>query len=88
VFEKAGVVESIESWQRCRMARNLSAHDYEIDYGGIAEHFNALHELQPFLIETSARFVEHCAETLAIGPATEDFSEEFAAIVSGRGSSC
>ena len=32
IFEKSGVVESIEAWQLARAARNLAAHEYETDY--------------------------------------------------------
>ena len=32
LFEKLGVIDSIASWQLCRTARNLAAHDYETDY--------------------------------------------------------
>lgn len=30
-YEKAGVLESVALWQLCRTARNLAAHDYEIE---------------------------------------------------------
>lgn len=35
LFEKSGVVTSIDDWQRSRAARNLAAHDYETDYAGM-----------------------------------------------------
>jgi hypothetical protein len=41
-YEKSGVLESVESWQLCRTTRNLAAHDYEIEYVQIADHFNTL----------------------------------------------
>ena len=40
-YEKTGVLESVESWQLCRTARNLAAHDYDIDYADIADRFNS-----------------------------------------------
>lgn len=81
--EKTGVIDSIESWQLCRTARNLAAHDYETEYTRIAEHFNALHELQPVLYLASSRFLERCAEDLEVHPASDDFAREFAAILGG-----
>ena len=39
-YEKSGVIDSISSWQLCRTARNLAAHDYETEYAEIADHFN------------------------------------------------
>ncbi len=83
VYEKAGVIESIETWQRCRTARNLAAHDYETNYVVIAEHFNSLHDLQDMLYETAGRFITHCSDSLGISPTSADFSDEFANIVSG-----
>lgn len=77
LFEKLGVIDSIASWQLCRTARNLAAHDYETDYALIAEHFNALHELQPMLIRAAARLILVCAQSLGIKPATADFETEF-----------
>ncbi|MEO6322434.1 MAG: hypothetical protein ABIR56_17260, partial [Polaromonas sp.] len=49
LFEKNGVVQSLEDWQVARTARNLAAHDYETDYNQVAQHFNALHALKPSL---------------------------------------
>jgi len=80
IFEKNGVVQSIEDWQVARAARNLAAHDYEIDYNEVAQHFNALHELKPALYQTANRFVRYASQDLAIAPASADFASEFAAI--------
>ncbi len=80
LFAKLGVVDSIESWQLCRTARNLAAHDYETDYLRIAEHFNELQSLQGMLIRVAARLLDTCAATLAIQPASADFSDDFAAV--------
>ncbi len=79
-YEKVGVVTSIESWQLCRATRNLAAHDYEIDYAEIAEHFNAIHALIPELYQASARFLTYCQETLSIQPKQNDFVADFIAI--------
>lgn len=80
-YEKAEVIESVEAWQLCRATRNLAAHDYEIDYAEIAEHFNALHALSPALYQASARFLEHCRETLKVQPIQNDFAEDFGSII-------
>lgn len=77
LYEKLGVIESIESWQLCRTARNLAAHDYETDYARIAEHFNALHDLLPVLVKAAARLLTTCAQDLSIGPSTTHFDPEF-----------
>lgn len=74
-YEKAGVLESTALWQECRLARNEAAHTYDTDYGAIAEHFNTLHELQPAILDTAARFEAWCGETLGITPATDDFKD-------------
>lgn len=80
-YEKAGVIDSISSWQLCRTARNLAAHDYETGYTEIADHFNTLHDLQPMLYKASARFIENCSANLGITPLSEDFAQEFSGIV-------
>lgn len=80
-YEKSGVIESIEAWQLCRATRNLAAHDYEIDYAEIAEHFNALQALIPVLYQTAYRFLTYCSETLNIQPKQSDFSTDFNLIV-------
>jgi hypothetical protein len=77
LFEKLDVIESIESWQLCRTARNLAAHDYETDYSLIAEHFNELRSLQPVLVKAAFRLLALCDHSLGIRPATADFEAEF-----------
>lgn len=76
-YEKANVIESIDTWQLYRATRNLTAHDYETDYSKIAEHFNALHELLPALYADAARFVDYCNAALNIYPANPDFEKDF-----------
>ncbi len=83
-YEKTGVIDSVSSWQLCRTARNLAAHDYETAYAEIAEHFNTLHDLQPMLYQTSARFLERCAANLGVFPASDDFVREFADAVAAH----
>ncbi|HAL37238.1 MAG TPA: hypothetical protein DCP03_03625 [Polaromonas sp.] len=80
LFEKNGVVQSLEDWQVARTARNLAAHDYETDYNAVAYHFNALHALQPSLYQTALRFVHYAQQELGAHPASADFASEFAAI--------
>ena len=80
-YEKAGVLESVASWQLCRTARNLAAHDYEIEYAEIADHFNSLKTLTPLLYISAVGFLNYCQETLGIEPKQADFSTEFMAIV-------
>ena len=77
IFEKLGVVNSIDDWQTARSARNLAAHDYETDYQIVAEHFNTLHALQPDLYRVAARFVRYCETELHVQPSSSDFSIEF-----------
>jgi hypothetical protein len=77
IFEKNGVVESIEAWQLARAARNLAAHDYETDYELVAAHFNALNAQQSMLFETAFKFVQYAAQALKITPISSDFSQEF-----------
>lgn len=83
-YEKNRVIDSVSSWQLCRTARNLAAHDYETEYAAIADHFNTLHDLQPMLYQTSARFLENCACNLGVSPASQDFAREFTDIVTAR----
>lgn len=78
LFAKLGVIDSMESWQLCRAARNLAAHDYETDYARIAEHFNELNNLQGMLIAAAGRLIDTCAQALNIQPATADFAADFA----------
>lgn len=80
LFEKLGVIGATSDWQRSRAARNLATHDYETDYDDIAEHFNTLHDLATMLYGTARRLVDTCRDSLEIGPASEDFAPEFAAI--------
>lgn len=84
-YEKNGVIDSVSSWQLCRTARNLAAHDYETEYAEIADHFNTLHDLQPMLYQTAARLMENCAANLGVLPSSEDFSREFTGIVASEG---
>lgn len=77
LFEKLAVIDSIDSWQLCRTARNLAAHDYETDYTLIAEHFNELQAMQPVLIKAADRLLALCAQSLGVVPATDDFKAEF-----------
>ena len=81
-YEKSGVINSISSWQLCRTARNLAAHDYETEYAEIADHFNTLHDLQPMLYQTASRLIENCLANLNVTPLSEDFAREFVSIVS------
>ncbi len=80
-FEKCGVVESAADWQRSRTARNLAAHDYQIDYDIVAEHFNLLHQLTVMLYGTAKRFLILCEARLAVKPVIGDFTQEFNLIV-------
>lgn len=80
-YEKAGVLESITSWQLCRTARNLAAHDYDIEYAEISDHFNSLKTLTPLLYMSAIRFLNYCQKTLGIEPKQADFSAEFMSIV-------
>lgn len=79
-YEKQTVIDSISTWQLVRTARNLAAHDYEIDYSVIAEHFNTLYELVPALYRPALLFMKLCDNKLGIKPAARDFSYEFFAI--------
>jgi hypothetical protein len=77
LFEKLDVIESVASWQLCRTARTLAAHDYETDYALIAEHFNELQALQAVLIKAASRLLVFCDHSLGIQPASADFQSEF-----------
>ena len=77
IFEKNQVISSVEDWQVARTARNLAAHDYEINYADVADHFNTLNTLTRNLSQTARRFVIYCESELGICPRTLDFSEEF-----------
>lgn len=80
LYEKNGVIESVSSWQLCRTARNLAAHDYETEYAVIADHFNTLHDLRPMLYGIAARLLANCSTNLGIAPASDDFAPEFTRI--------
>lgn len=77
IFEKTQVIHSIEEWQVARTARNLAAHDYEINYDDVADHFNTLHSLTNSLYHTARRFIVYCEKELGISPCSPDFTEEF-----------
>jgi len=81
---KVGVVESAAAWQTCRTARNLAAHDYEIDYSAIAEHFNTLSELVPMFYATSSNLLDYCTSSLDISPAGDGLRQLFRAAVMRR----
>jgi hypothetical protein len=83
-YEKTGVLESVESWQLCRTARNLAAHDYDIEYAEIADHFNSLKILTPSLFISAARFLSYCQEELSILPKQADFTTELMLIVKSK----
>lgn len=85
LYEKLDVIDSIDSWQLCRTARNLAAHDCETNYALIAEHFNELQTLQPILVKAASRLVALCAQTLGIMPATSDFESEFQRVCAAIG---
>jgi len=76
-YEKIGVLESVRLWQECRTARNLAAHDYDTNFVSIADHFNMLHSMTPFLYGTAWRFAEYCRHALGVLPKTSDFESGF-----------
>ena len=86
LFEKEGVIDDTNDWQRCRAIRNISAHSYATHYAHathyvrIAEHFNLLNELADILLLTSQRLLSWSADQLQAFPATQDFSTEFDSI--------
>lgn len=84
IFEKFSVIDSVEDWQIARSARNLAAHDYETNYGMLADHFNTLHRLKPELFAVAGRFVAYCAREVKVDPGRPDFSLEFQAITQGN----
>ena len=85
LFEKLGVIESVDAWQLCRTARNLAAHDYETDYALIAEHFNELQALLPVLVGSAARLLQLSAASLSVEPASTNFEAEFRQVCSAVG---
>lgn len=76
-YEKVGVIESVEEWQRIRMIRNMASHDYETSYDEIAEHFNALHTSIPQPLSTVVRLVDFCMQSLGIAPNEGAFSTDY-----------
>lgn len=80
-LEKLGVLESAECWQQARAVRNMAAHDYETDYDNIAQHFNALKALSPFLLEVASRLLVRVEKDLHVSPVPGGFSVEFANLV-------
>ncbi|MGM0782783.1 MAG: hypothetical protein ACQEUM_01575 [Pseudomonadota bacterium] len=76
-FEKQGVIDSLEGWQRCRTVRNMAAHDYDTEYPEIAEHFNLLHQQTAMLFRAARQLIALCHDLLDISPASQDFSTEF-----------
>ena len=85
LFEKLGVIESVDAWQLCRTARNLAAHDYETDYTLIAEHFNDLQALLPVLVRAAARLLQLSAASLSLEPASTNFEAEFRQVCNAVG---
>ena len=85
LFEKLGVIESVDAWQLCRTARNLAAHDYETDYALIAEHFNDLRALLPVLVRAAARLLQLSAASLSLNPASTNFEAEFRQVCNAVG---
>lgn len=76
-FEKRGVLTSVDTWQECRIVRNMAAHDYETDYAFIAEHFNTLHSMIPMLLETAHNLLSLADDELGVKPRSNDFAHEF-----------
>jgi len=76
-YEKVGVIDSVDGWQRIRMIRNIASHDYETSYDEIAEHFNTLHSSIPQLLTTGVRLVDFCKQSLAIAPNEGAFSADY-----------
>ena len=79
-YEKVGIIDSASEWQTTRTARNLAAHAYELDYAMIANHFNTLHSLRPYLYRAANRFQHYCKDCLELVPSSGDFSAEFTEI--------
>ncbi len=77
LFEKIGVLDSARMWQQARLVRNHAAHDYDLDYEAIAEHFNTLQQLIPSLFATADRLLQHTHTALGVDPATQQFQREF-----------
>jgi hypothetical protein len=81
-FEKVGVMTSVEEWQTMRALRNLAAHEYQIDYKRIAEHFGSVKELIPQLYRVSAAFSVYCRDTLGVSVSSDEFSDDFKHVTS------
>ncbi|HEX7338815.1 MAG TPA: hypothetical protein VF271_02665 [Rhodanobacteraceae bacterium] len=77
LFEKFQVIDSARTWQQIRLLRNHAAHDYDLDYATIAEHFNTLHQHTPFLITAAKRLLDLARTQLHVKPATGQFDAEF-----------
>lgn len=76
-FEKWGVLESSSQWQQGRVIRNMAAHDYDLDYQNIADHFNTLHDLTPLLLETARNLLRYADQNLSLHPTSATFTAEF-----------
>jgi uncharacterized protein with HEPN domain len=76
-FEKVGVIESMQNWQRIRTLRNMASHDYATDYSDIAQHFNALKSALPELMRSAVRISEFFDNTLGVKATGNDFEEEW-----------
>ncbi len=74
--EKQHLANLLEAIQRCVYFLN-AAHDYEINYADVADHFNTLNTLTRNLYQTARRFVIYCESELGVCPGSPDFSEEF-----------
>lgn len=83
LFEKLGVLDSARVWQQIRLVRNHAAHDYDLDYATIAEHFNTLQQLIPGLFATANRLLQHAHDALGVDPATSRFEHEFRQLLRG-----
>lgn len=79
-FEKHRVLSSVDTWQECRMVRNMAAHDYETEYELIAEHFNLVYSLVPMLLSVSKGLLRLVSQELSIHPSSNDFDAEFKSI--------
>lgn len=76
-FEKWGVLESSSQWQQVRVIRDMAAHDYDLDYRNIADHFNTLYDLTPMLLDTARNLLRHADQSLSLHPASATFTAEF-----------
>lgn len=76
-FEKIDVLSSVDDWSAMRAFRNLAAHEYEISYTDIANHFNSLKNLIPKLYKTAQAFATYCQDQLHISASSKDFTTDF-----------